>query len=164
MNDSQELPLDEPLRGRLARAVSAIQASEPPALALERALSRARAIEPRTPKSAGNGRSDLWRNRLSSLFDQLEDRDLLTAAALCCVAPAELPMSTHSTACAAASAAPQSDRRRELLTPATYSAAGEAWEEALADLWSEEEELAVGAASNDWIATSTACADWTWPG
>lgn len=154
---------DEPLRGRLAQAVEAIQSAPLPPLSLERALSRARGIEPRAAKGSGNGRTEWWRNRISSLFDQLEDRDLLTAAALCCVAPAETPVSTHSTECATALAASQSERRRALLTPATYSAAGEVWAEALADLWSEEEELAVGASGNDWVATSTACADWTWP-
>jgi hypothetical protein len=154
---------DEPLSGRLARAVEAIQSESLPALPLERALSRARSIEPRVAKSSANGRGELWRNRISSLFDQLEDRDLLTAAALCCVAPAELPVSTHSTECGTALGA-ASDRRRALLAPATYSAAGEVWAEALADLWSEDEELAVSAADNDWVATSTACADWTWPG
>lgn len=159
-----ELSGDEPLRGRLARAVEAIQDAPLPALPLERALSRARAIEPRLTKSANSGRGELWRNRLSSLFDQLEDRDLLTAAALCCVAPAELPVSTHSTESNTMHAAPHSERRRSLLSPATYSAAGEVWEEALADLWSEDAEAVVGAASNDWVATSTACADWTWPG
>lgn len=155
---------DEPLRGRLARAVDAIQSEPLPALSLERALSRARAIEPRVAKAAGSGRAELWRNRISSLFDQLEDRDLLTAAPLCCVAPAAAPVSTHSTECAVAPASPHSERRRALLAPATYAAGGEVWAEALADLWSDDEELAVGAANNDWVATSTACADWTWPG
>lgn len=160
MNEPRD---EEPLRGRLARAVEAIHDALLPALPLERALSRARAIEPRVAKSANSGRGELWRNRLSSLFDQLEDRDLLTAAALCCVAPAEVPVATHSTESNATHAAPQSERRRSLLSPATYSAAGEVWEEALADLWSEDAESVVGAASNDWVATSTACADWTWP-
>lgn len=159
MSDRAE---DMPLRGRLAKAVESICDETLPTLPLERALSRARALEPRVPKSQ-NGRSELWRNRISSLFDQLEDRDLLTTAALCCVAPADPPMSTQSTVCPASGAIDKDRRGAALLSPATYSAGGEAWAEALEGLWSEDEELAVGAVGNDWIATSTACADWTWP-
>lgn len=158
-----EFSADFPLHGRLARAVESARDEAPPALPMERALSRARALEPRESKPSANDKGGLWRNRISSLFDQLEDRDLLTAVPLCCVSPAELPTSTHAVQCASAGAR---ERRASvaLLTPASFSVAGDVWEEALTGLWSEEEELAVGTGGADWIATSTACADWTWPG
>lgn len=150
------------LHGRLARAVNSVRDEVLPVAPLERALARARAIEPKPAKEPG-GKKDFWRNRISSLFDQLEDRDYLTAVPLCCVSPADLPTSSQAVACGAASGR---DRRgaTALLAPATYSAGGEVWEAALTGLWSDEEELAVGAGGADWIATSTACADWTWPG
>ena len=158
-----EFSTNNSLSGRLARAVKAACDEALPALPLERALSRARALEPRVSKTAGSGKGELWRNRISSLFDQLEDRDLLTAVPLCCVSPADLPTSTQSVECG-----PQGARERRgaaaWLAPATFAIAGEIWEEALAGFWSEEEELAVGTGGADWIATSTACADWTWPG
>ncbi len=161
MSESGE---DCPLLGRLARAVSAVREEELPVIPLERALSRARAIEPRSVKT-GAGRAETWRNRISSLFDQLEDRDLLSAAAVCCVAPAEAPISTASTARPATNVDVQSRRKRaaELFTPTTCVAGEDVWAEALTDLWCDEEELTLSAPAADWVATSTACADWTWP-
>lgn len=151
------------LQGRLARAVEAVQGEALPVAALERSLSRARSIEPRSGREPAGGKKDLWRNRISSLFDQLEDRDLLSAAPLCCVSPADLPTSSVAVDCGAKSVR---ERRGAavLAAPAIYAAGGEVWEEALAGLWSDEEELAVGSGGADWIASSTACADWTWSG
>lgn len=158
-----EFAADDALSGRLARAVHAVRDEVLPVVPLERALSRARALEPRAAKEGSGGKKEAWRNRISSLFDQLEDRDFLTAVPLCCVSPAEPPVVSQSVECGSVS---RCERRgaAALLAPATFSAGGEVWEEALTGLWSEDEEVAVGAGGADWIATSTACADWTWPG
>jgi hypothetical protein len=155
---------ENPLLGRLARAVEAIRDEQTPVAPLERALSRARAIEPRSTKATANGRTELWRNRISSLFDQLEDRDLLTAAAVCCVAPADPPVSTESTVRSDTAVPGNRQRGHQVLEPTTCLAGEQAWTEALDGLWEEEEPLAVGAQGADWVATSTACADWTWSG
>ena len=157
---------EEPLSGRLSRAVAAVREEDVPVLPLERALSRARALEPKAPKSASNGRGETWRNRISSLFDQLEDRDLLCAAAVCCVAPPEPPVTTASTERHLVSSATPSRRKRQVEVPEPLSclAAEVVLTEALAGFWGEEkEEFEVATPAGNWIATSTACVDFAWP-